>query len=64
MYKWVIEVDTPKTKLLMRQLTLGIIEFITCISTSGDADQTQMGTIKVKAMAYGPRRYERVAKAA
>ena len=39
------------------------IVFITFISISIDAGQTQMGTIKVNSMALGPRRYEIVAKA-
>ena len=40
-----------------------VIAFITCILTSGDADQPQMGNRKSKAMSSGPRRYDRVAKA-
>ena len=47
----------------MRQLTLWIIAFIICISTSGDSDKTKIGTRKAKAMALGPRRYDMVAKA-
>ena len=41
-----------------------VIAFITCISTSGDADTPQMGNRKSKAMAPGTRYYERVVKAA
>ena len=40
-----------------------VILFITCISTSGDADQPKIGTKKAKAMVPGTRHYERVANA-
>ena len=39
-----------------------VIAFITYVSTSGDANQPQMGTRKVKAAELGPCRYERVDK--
>ena len=39
-----------------------IFAFITCISTSVDANQTQMVNRKAKAMSLVPHRYERVAK--
>ena len=39
-----------------------VIVFLTFISTSGDANQPQMGTKKANSMESGPHRYGRVAK--
>ena len=41
-----------------------VIVFITCISTSGNVNQPQMGTRKYKAMASRPLHYKRVDKSA
>ena len=63
MDKQVMKMYTRK-KIIDEASDIMVIPFITCISTSDDANQPQMGTIKAKSMALGPHHYERVAKAA
>ena len=45
-----MQVDTSKN-IIDEATEIMFIAFITCISTSGDADQPQMGTRKSKATA-------------
>ena len=47
-------------KNIYAETDIMVIAFITCISTSGNADQPQMGTRKAKEMASRPSCYERM----